>query len=53
MSGNATEPYCGDFYPTHGEILIRPGGTHPMRKVTAILKLKPPCYLAYVGIDGN
>jgi len=39
------------FYPTHGEILIRRGGTHPMRKVSAILKLKPP-YLASVGIDG-
>jgi hypothetical protein len=37
-------------YPTKGEYLIRPGGTHRMQKeIHAILKLKPP-YLAYVGI---
>ena len=33
--------------PTRGEYLIRPGGTIPMRKVAAVLRLKPP-YLAVV-----
>jgi hypothetical protein len=36
-------------YPTKGEYLIRPGGTHRMHQVGAILKLKYP-YLAYVRI---
>jgi hypothetical protein len=35
-------------YPTMGEYLIRPGGTHRMQQISAVLKLKPP-YLAYVG----
>jgi hypothetical protein len=39
-------------YPTQGEYLLRPGGTHRMHQVSAILKLKRP-YLAYVGIDDD
>lgn len=36
--------------PTRGEYLIRPGGSFPMRKVSAVLKLKPP-YLAVVSTE--
>lgn len=39
-------------YPPQGEFLIRPGGTHPMRDVSAVLKLRWP-YLAYAGIDDD
>ena len=41
------------FYPSRGEVLIRPGGVHPMREVSAVLKLKSPHYLAYVRVDDN
>ena len=36
--------------PTHGEYLIRPGGSNLMRPVSAILVLEPP-YLATVSAD--
>src|SRR5205809_481944 len=36
--------------PTRPEYLIRPGGTFPMRKVSAVLQLKPP-YLSVVTIE--
>jgi hypothetical protein len=36
-------------YPTRGEYLLRPGGSVPMREVSAILELMPP-YLAIVKV---
>ncbi len=43
-------PWCQERVPTRGEYLIRPGGTVPMRRVNAVLELKPP-YLAIVTAD--
>jgi len=43
-------PWCQSKIPTYGEYLIRPGGTIAMRKVSAVLELKPP-YLAYLRAD--
>lgn len=37
--------------PSRGEYLIRRGGTSPMRRVGAILELKPPSYLAVVRTE--
>jgi hypothetical protein len=41
-------PWRQDKIPTRGEHLIRPGGTFPMRKISAVLKLKYP-YLAVLS----
>jgi hypothetical protein len=43
-------PWCQGSVPTRGEYLIRRGGTNPMRRVCAVLKLKSP-YLALVSTD--
>ena len=43
-------PWCQGNLPTRGEYLIRRGGTNPMRRVCAVLKLKPP-FLALVSTD--
>lgn len=43
------ERWCPGI-PSRGEFLIRPGGTSQMRRVRAILELRPP-YLAIVRSD--
>lgn len=43
-------PWRQERVPTRGEYLIRPGGTITMRRVNALLELKPP-YLAIVSKD--
>jgi hypothetical protein len=43
-------PWCQERMPTKGEYLIRPGGTHSMRDVGAVLELAPP-YLAVVSAE--
>jgi len=43
-------PWCQSGIPTRGEYLIRQGGKIPLRKVRAVLELKPP-YLAVVSAE--
>ena len=40
-------PWRQEQIPTRGEYLIRPGGTVPMRRASAVLELKAP-YLAFI-----
>jgi hypothetical protein len=43
-------PWYDAKVPTRGEYLIRPGGTVEMRRVNAVLELRPP-YLAIASAD--
>jgi hypothetical protein len=43
-------PWCQSRVPSRGVYLIRPGGMVAMRKVYAVLELKPP-YLAVLSAD--
>jgi hypothetical protein len=47
---SASGEWRQDRVPTRGEYLIRCGGASPMRRVRALLELKPP-YLAIVSVE--